>query len=163
VFGYHLVNFIIHVANSFLVYGLTCLLFRTPMVAPIGARDVNGLSTRSARVALTAALLFAVHPIQTQAVTYIVQRYTNLVTLFYLVAVVCYLRWRLTDRVGYARIWWYVAAVGATVTLTATVTGNAPTGTVSFTEGGNPLPGCTVPVGLTGTGNSRTAACGDWS
>ena len=52
------------------------------------------------------------------------------------------------------------AAAGATVTLTATVTGNAPTGNVSFTEGGNPLPGCAVPVALAGTGNSRTATCG---
>ncbi len=48
--------------------------------------------------------------------------------------------------------------VGAAVTLTASVNGNAPTGTVAFTDGATPLPGCTA-VPLTGSGNTRTAAC----
>lgn len=114
VFGYHLVNLAIHTANSFLVYGLILLLFRAPMVAG-ASRAIDAASTFSGRVAITTALLFAVHPIQTQAVTYIVQRYTSLVTLFYLLAVVCYLRWRLTAHGGPARAWWYVAALGSTV------------------------------------------------
>ena len=48
--------------------------------------------------------------------------------------------------------------VGASVTLTATVTGSAPTGSVAFADGGTPLAGCTA-VTLTGSGNSREAAC----
>jgi len=39
-----------------------------------------------------------------------------------------------------------------------TVTGNAPTGTVAFTDGGAAISGCGA-VALTGTGNSRTAQC----
>jgi hypothetical protein len=45
---------------------------------------------------------------------------------------------------------------GTVVTLTATVVGSNPTGSVSFTEGGVSLAGCAA-VGLTGSGNSRTA------
>ncbi|MGK2943733.1 MAG: hypothetical protein ACSLFC_03195 [Desulfuromonadales bacterium] len=44
---------------------------------------------------LFAALLFVVHPVQTQAVTYIVQRLTSLTTLFYLLSCVLYVQARL--------------------------------------------------------------------
>ena len=50
------------------------------------------------------------------------------------------------------------ATVGSLVTLTATVTGNAPTGTVNFVDGGASIGGCSA-VTLVGSGNSRTAAC----
>jgi tetratricopeptide (TPR) repeat protein len=49
-------------------------------------------------IALFSALLFVVHPVQTQAVTYIVQRFTSLVTMFYLLAVVMYIKGRLTTQ-----------------------------------------------------------------
>ena len=47
---------------------------------------------------------------------------------------------------------------GQSVTFTATVTGSAPTGSVNFKDGGSSLSGCSA-VALTGSGNSRTAAC----
>ena len=49
--------------------------------------------------------------------------------------------------------------LGAGVTFTATVSGSAPTATVSFTvDGGASISGCTA-VPLSGAGNTRTAAC----
>jgi hypothetical protein len=50
------------------------------------------------------------------------------------------------------------STVGVSVTFTATVTGNAPTGTVGFTDGGSTISGCSA-IALSGSGNSRTAAC----
>jgi len=50
------------------------------------------------------------------------------------------------------------AAKGSTVTFTATVTGNNPTGSVNFTDGGTSIAGCGA-VAVSGTGNTRTAAC----
>jgi len=47
---------------------------------------------------------------------------------------------------------------GQNVTFTATVTGNAPTGSVSFTANSVVIPGCGT-VALTGAGNARTAQC----
>lgn len=50
------------------------------------------------------------------------------------------------------------AAVGASVTFTATVTGSSPTGTVNFTRNGTSLSGCSARA-LSGAGNTRTATC----
>lgn len=47
---------------------------------------------------------------------------------------------------------------GSPITFTMTVVGNAPTGTVKFEDGATALAGCEA-VPLTGSGNSRTAAC----
>ena len=47
---------------------------------------------------------------------------------------------------------------GGSVTFTATVNGNAPSGGVAFTSDGASISGCTA-VSLSGSGNSRTAAC----
>jgi hypothetical protein len=50
------------------------------------------------------------------------------------------------------------AALGASITLTASVTGNAPTGTVNFIDGASSIGGCSART-LSGTGNTRTATC----
>jgi Bacterial Ig-like domain (group 3) len=50
------------------------------------------------------------------------------------------------------------STVGTSVTFTASVTGNGPTGTLNFTDGGTTISGCGA-VALTGAGNTRTAAC----
>jgi len=50
------------------------------------------------------------------------------------------------------------AKVNQPVTFTATVAGTSPSGSVAFTGNGTSIPGCTS-VGLSGPGNSRTAAC----
>lgn len=112
VFGYHFVNLLIHIANGFLVYTLVRLLFRTPGLRGQPPRQT---AQRTNGIALLTALLFLVHPIQTQAVTYIAQRFTSLATLFYLLAVVCYLRYRLADRDASTRILWYASALGGTL------------------------------------------------
>jgi hypothetical protein len=48
--------------------------------------------------------------------------------------------------------------VEQSVKFTATVTGNAPTGTVDFTDGGSAIAGCSG-LTISGSGNSRTAQC----
>ena len=93
VFGYHVVNVTIHVLNGFLVWGLAYLTLKTPAMAGAG-----GLARHKEWIALASALLFVAHPIQTQAVTYIVQRYTSLATLFYLLSLVMYLQARLLNQ-----------------------------------------------------------------
>ena len=90
VFGYHLVNLLIHLASALLVYGLCLLTFRTPYFTqcfPVSADWPPAVKI----MALFAALLFVCHPIQTQAITYIVQRYAALCTFFYLFSLVLYL------------------------------------------------------------------------
>ena len=93
-FGYHIVNTAIHAANSLLVFGLVLLIFRTPFMEAQSDTKVRGLGFA---VALSSALLFAVHPVNTQAVTYITQRFASLATLFYLLSITAYIRARLVD------------------------------------------------------------------
>ncbi len=98
VFGYHLVNLIIHVLNGWLLYQLITLTWQTPFVR---ARSSGCQEYRPwLNFPLWAALLFISHPIQTEAVTYISQRFTSLATFFYLLALVTYIRFRLSAAPG---------------------------------------------------------------
>lgn len=86
--GYHLVNISVHILSAWMVYFLVRLTLRTPYFGTRRPSDLLSL------VPLFAALLFVSHPVQTQAVTYIVQRLASLVTLFYLLALCCYVKGR---------------------------------------------------------------------
>ncbi len=104
VFGYHLVNLVVHIVNGLLVFGLSLSIFRK--VGPYARHGVSrafkfGYVTLQAEqaMALFAALIFVLHPIQTQGVTYIVQRYTSMAAMFYLGAVLSYVKAR-TLQVG---------------------------------------------------------------
>ncbi|MEI7842553.1 MAG: tetratricopeptide repeat protein [Gallionellaceae bacterium] len=95
-FGFHLVNLFIHLANTYLVYRLSQLFVeRIFFVGRVSAQFV-GLkpdlhSDRlSWLIPLFTALLFATHPIHTEAISYISGRSTSLMTLFYLAALFSY-------------------------------------------------------------------------
>ncbi|MBI5203789.1 MAG: hypothetical protein HZA11_02605, partial [Nitrospirae bacterium] len=109
--GYHVVNLIIHIINAILVYWLVTLTLRTPYfkVSVISASEqtqktdtvpyspihpFSSVSGGQAYLPLFIALLFVSHPIQTQAVTYIVQRFTSLATMLYLLSLAGYIKWR---------------------------------------------------------------------
>ena len=76
--GYHAVNLALHVLTALLVFALAEELL---------SRSAAELAPpRRRRAALLAALIFAVHPLQTMAVTYVVQRMAVLSALFSLAA-----------------------------------------------------------------------------
>lgn len=89
--GYHALNVAIHLGTALLLSALVRTTFRTPRLRE------SALAPRAGAVAFLAAALFVAHPIQTQAVTYIVQRITSLAALFYVAAVLLYARWRLAS------------------------------------------------------------------
>ena len=89
--GYHVVNLAVHILNALLVYTLILLTFRTPQMKDCSLAPFSGL------LALCASLLFVVHPLQTQAVTYIVQRMTSMAVLFYLASFIFYLLARISS------------------------------------------------------------------
>lgn len=90
--GYHVVNLAIHLANALLVFLVALRVGRSD------AGRGTWLEEHRRAVGCVAALLFVAHPLQTQAVTYIVQRYASLAAGFFLLAVVAYLTFRTTDR-----------------------------------------------------------------
>jgi len=87
-------NVAIHVASALLVLALAVTAFRAPRLRG------SAIAPSAWAVGLAAGLLFVTHPIQTQAVTYVVQRLASLATLLYLLAAVLYLRWRLAREEG---------------------------------------------------------------
>jgi Flp pilus assembly protein TadD len=92
------VNLAIHVASALLVLGLVLAVFQAPRLRR------SALVPSAWAVGMAAGLIFATHPIQTQAVSYIVQRLASLATLFYLLAAFLYVRWRNGREAG-ARGW----------------------------------------------------------
>lgn len=84
VVGYHAVNLAIHVLTALGVYALTLLLARR-------ADRPGGPSSPPWRAGLVASLLFVVHPLHTQAVTYVTQRMASLAALLFVGAVLAYL------------------------------------------------------------------------
>jgi protein O-mannosyl-transferase len=97
-FGFHLVNTLIHIINSFLVYVIAFFVF-TRLTGYKTASSGKGNADQARILIILAALgtafFFALHPLQTQAVTYIAQRYTSLCAFFSLLCVWFFIRTRL--------------------------------------------------------------------
>ena len=74
--GFHLLNIVLHAVNALLLY------FIGRRLMPDSVRNYS----------LLPALLFALHPMQTEAVTYISGRSSSLMATFYLGAILAYLR-----------------------------------------------------------------------
>ena len=120
-FGFHLVNILIHITNGILAYFLALHVFGRlslfqyePCGSPIALKNHRTREKKSGKSAirteklpfsgfssssipfmsLCVALIFVVHPIQTQAVTYIVQRYVPMSAMFYMASVLLYIKAR---------------------------------------------------------------------
>ena len=101
--GYHIFNLAIHIANAILVYFLVFLILKTPYFSGLKIVKNSGL------IALFSSLLFVCHPIQTQAVTYIVQRLASLATMFCLFSLCMYIKARL-GQIGEANVRFFSAS-----------------------------------------------------
>jgi tetratricopeptide (TPR) repeat protein len=104
--GWHMVNLLIHLVNILLVFVIAVRLVRDA-----ATRISNPQKERAIYVtAAVVAAVFAVHPIQTQAVTYIVQRLELLGTTWVLLTFLFLLN-AISNSGRIARILWYTAAV----------------------------------------------------
>lgn len=83
--GYRLLNVGVHLAAALALFGI---LRRTLLLAPF--RDRWG--TQSAPLGFAAALLWALHPLQTEAVTYVTCRTESMMGMFYLLTLYAFLR-----------------------------------------------------------------------
>ncbi len=105
--GYHITNLLIHLMAAFSLYHLVKSALTTPGGLP------HGEASFVARfIPLAATLLFVTHPLQTQAVTYTIQRYTSLATLFYLFSALAFVRFRIALEARHSsRITWLWAGI----------------------------------------------------
>jgi hypothetical protein len=98
--GYHATNLAIHILNGLLLLGILRRTFRLPALNAQFGSAAEGL-------ALAIALLWIVHPLQTEAVTYLVQRAESLASLFYLLTIYGVVRGSQSGR----GVFWYGVAV----------------------------------------------------
>ncbi len=85
VVGYHLVNLAVHLAAALLLFGIVRRTLLQPLLA-------STWGDRSRSIAFAAALLWGLHPLQTEAVTYLIQRAESLAGLFFLLALYGFIR-----------------------------------------------------------------------
>jgi protein O-mannosyl-transferase len=95
VIGYHIVNNAIHLVAAFFLF-LTVL---TLLMSPNLKGKYQG---KEYLIAFLSAVMWAVNPVQTQAITYIVQRMASLAAMFYIIGIYFYLKTRLSQP-GYKR------------------------------------------------------------
>ena len=98
--GYHLVNLGIHLLCSLSIYGLA----RRALAAVHFDGDAPGLG-------LAIAMVWTVHPINSECINYLSQRSESLMALFYLLTLYCTLR----GRLGIRSAQWNIAAVSCAV------------------------------------------------
>ena len=92
--SFHITNLAIHLINGFLIYKLYFVLC-----------DYLKIS-RYKLFIIAVVAMWLLHPLNTQAVTYIVQRLASLVTLFVLASLVTYFYWRTQQKSA-----WLIASI----------------------------------------------------
>ena len=86
VFGYHLVNILIHLANGLLLYLFAKQTLRFPCISK--------RYKQSKWIPFVTTFIWLVHPIQIQSVTYVVQRMNSMAILFYMLSFLLYIKAR---------------------------------------------------------------------
>ncbi|MBF0518445.1 MAG: tetratricopeptide repeat protein [Nitrospirae bacterium] len=89
--GYHVFNIIIHVINGLLIYSLISL------ISKIEANEKNYGSCHNNTLAFFISLIFITHPIELFAVTYVVQRAASMAAMFYLLTLIFYVKFRISQ------------------------------------------------------------------
>jgi tetratricopeptide (TPR) repeat protein len=97
--GYRIVNLAVHVLCACLLFAIIRRTLQRPTLPP-------RLGRASHPLALSSALLWLVHPLQTECINYVVQRTESIMALLYLLTLYCVIRGTGSDR---AR-WWYGAS-----------------------------------------------------
>ncbi|HUI06351.1 MAG TPA: hypothetical protein VL486_05040, partial [Verrucomicrobiae bacterium] len=85
VWGYHALNLAVHILAGLTLLGI---VRRTLLQPALRAR----FGAVASELALATAVLWTVHPLQTESVTYIVQRAESIMGLFYLLTLYCFIR-----------------------------------------------------------------------
>lgn len=85
VWGYHAFNLLIHTLAGLTLFGIVRRTLQRPVLN-------ERFGTFALPLALAVAVIWTVHPLQTEAVTYITQRYESMMGLFYLLTLYCFVR-----------------------------------------------------------------------
>ncbi|MEO6995469.1 MAG: tetratricopeptide repeat protein [Lacunisphaera sp.] len=104
VWSYHALNLVIHVLAGLILFGIVRRTLTRPEAA--GAPTVKSFRSDATLIGFSVALLWLVHPLQTESVTYMVQRAESLMSLFYLLTLYAFIR----GADGKRRAGWFLLA-----------------------------------------------------
>ena len=97
VWGYHVLNLAIHILAAWTLFGVV----RRTLMLPRLRERFNSAATP---LALVVAILWMLHPLQTESVTYVIQRTEALVGLFYLLTLYCVIRAATSSHASSAKL-----------------------------------------------------------
>ena len=100
VWGYHALNLAVHILAGLTLLGIVRRTLLQPALRERFGAPANEL-------ALAIALLLTVHPLQTESVTYMIQRAESIMGLFYLLTLYCFIRGAASVRAG---LWYGLSA-----------------------------------------------------
>ena len=95
VVGYHIVNVILHIANGIIVY----LILNSILGLNYFSNRLTG--KYSNLISILSSFVFVCHPVQVNAVTYIIQRTASLAATFYLLSILFFIIYRISDKSRY--------------------------------------------------------------
>jgi len=101
-FGYHIVNIGIHFLTGLFLY----LFIKITLTLPTVRLNVK----HSDLIAFFTAFIWLVHPLQTQSVTYIVQRMNSMASMLFIISFLFYVKGRLSESRSY-KSGWFIASV----------------------------------------------------
>jgi len=116
--GYHAFNLVVHILAALTLFGLVrrmiianveCGIWSAESAMAEPPHSPFRIHHSAYAIAFAVALLWAVHPLQTQSVTYVIQRGESMMGLFYLLTLYCAIRGLHSSR----RLGWYGAAIVA--------------------------------------------------
>jgi Flp pilus assembly protein TadD len=84
VWSYHALNLAVHIIAGLALFGIVRRTLRQPAM--------RGRFPAGAGLAFAVALIWMLHPLQTEAVTYVIQRAESLMAMFYLLTLYCFVR-----------------------------------------------------------------------
>ena len=100
--GYHAMNLAVHVLAGLFLNDLV----RRTLLMP---RFAGQFDAWSGWIGLTCGLVWLVHPLNTQSVTYLIQRCESFMGMFFLASLWCYVRGATSER----NLWWNLGALAA--------------------------------------------------
>jgi tetratricopeptide (TPR) repeat protein len=105
--GYHLVNNLIHAVTALLLFGVVRRTLRLERLVSAFGNAANGIG-------FAVALLWALHPLDTESVTYVIQRSESLAGMFTLLTLYCAIRGAAAKHAG---PWNFLAMISCTLAL----------------------------------------------
>jgi protein O-mannosyl-transferase len=98
--GYHVANITIHLLCALLLFGIIRRTLNLPILQGRFARH-------SLDLAFACAVIWMLHPLQTEAVDYLTERTESMMAFFYLLTLYAGIRARFSARAG----WWFGASI----------------------------------------------------